>query len=417
VRPERPTETDVLVVGAGPGGSAAAYHLARHGIDVTVVERATFPREKVCGDGLTPRAVVAMERMGVDTRDPGFERVRGLRVHARSATIDLPWPELASWPGYGLVMPRDGFDQLLAERAVKAGAGIFEATDAVAPILENGWVRGAAVRPSDRGSEPTTEIRARFVLAADGAASRFGAPAGVRRDGSRPLGIAARRYYRADYRPGPWFESWLDLWDGDMLLPGYGWLFPVAGGRINLGAGLLNTFRHFEDVSAQQLFSAFARMLPPAWGISEETAEGRVLSGPLPMSLNRVPQAVPGMLVIGDAAGAVNPFNGEGIAYAMETGEIAADLVYEALVKDRPALAMAYPQVLRDRYGRYFFIGRQFARVIGNPAIMGRSTKYLIPRPRVMGFAMRLMANLTDGRDGDLQDKLIYVLERMARPT
>jgi geranylgeranyl reductase family protein len=417
VSPQLPSETDVLVVGAGPGGSAAAYHLARHGVDVTIVEKATFPREKVCGDGLTPRAVVAMERMGVDTSDPRFERVRGLRVHARGDTIDLPWPELASWPAYGLVMPRDRFDQLLVHRAVKAGARLFEATEALAPILDHGWVRGASIRTVEGSSEPATEIRARYVLAADGAASRFAAPAGVRRNGSRPLGIAARRYYRADYDPRPWFESWLDLWDGDMLLPGYGWLFPVAGGRLNLGAGLLNTFRHFEDVSAQQLFSAFARMLPAAWGIAEETAEGRVLSGPLPMSLNRVPQAVPGMLLIGDAAGAVNPFNGEGIAYAMETAEIAADVVHEALVKDRPGLAMAYPQLLRDAYARYFFIGRQFARIIGNPAIMGRSTRYLLPRPRVMAFAMRLMANLTDGKDGDLQDKLIYVLERVARPT
>jgi menaquinone-9 beta-reductase len=417
VRPEPPIETDVLVVGAGPGGSAAAFHLARHGIDVTVVEKATFPREKVCGDGLTPRGVAAIEKMGVDTSDPGFERVVGLRVHARDAIMEVPWPELSTWPSYGLVMPRDGFDQLLAERAVKAGARLVEATEAVAPIVDQGWVRGATVRSVEAASEPATEIRARYVLAADGAASRFGVPAGVRRNGSRPLGIAARRYYRASYNPGPWLESWLDLWDGDMLLPGYGWLFPIAGGRINLGAGLLNTFRHFEDVSAQQLFSVFARMLPAAWGISEETAEGRVLSGPLPMSLNRVPQAVPGMLVIGDAAGAVNPFNGEGIAYAMETGEIAAGLVHEALVKDRPGLAMAYPQALRDAYARYFFIGRQFARLIGNPAIMGRATKYLMPRPRMMAFAMRLMANLTDGKDGDLQDRLIHVLERVARPT
>jgi geranylgeranyl reductase family protein len=417
VSPDPPFETDVLIVGAGPGGSAAAYHLARHGIDVTVVEKATFPREKVCGDGLTPRAVVAVQKMGVDTSDPGFERVVGLRVHTRSAIIDIPWPELSSWPGYGLVMPRDAFDHLLAQHAVKAGARLFEMTEAVAPIVDQGWVRGAAIRSTEAAGEPSTEIRARYVLTADGAASRFGAPAGVRRNVSRPLGIAARRYYRAAHDPRPWFESWLDLWDGDMLLPGYGWLFPVAGGRINLGAGLLNTFRHFEDVSAQQLFSSFARMLPPEWEISEETAEGRVLSGPLPMSFNRVPQAVPGMLVIGDAAGAVNPFNGEGIAYAMETGEIAADLVHEALVKDRPGLAMAYPQALRDAYGRYFFVGRQFARIIGNPAIMGRLTKFMLPRPRVMAFAMRLMANLTDGRDGDLQDKLIYVLERVARPT
>ena len=412
---DRTIETDVLIVGAGPGGSAAAYHLARHGIDVTVVEKASFPREKVCGDGLTPRGVKAMLRLGIDPDDPSFEKVLGLRVYSRTATIELPWPELETFPSYGLVMPREGFDHLLAQQAMRAGARLLEATEALEPILEDGWVRGARVRPSGAKDDPVTEIHARFVLAADGAASRFAKPAGVTRVDSRPLGIAARRYYRVSRHPGPWFESWLDLWDGDMLLPGYGWLFPVAGGRINLGAGLLNTFKNFKDVSAQQLFGAFARMLPPEWGISEETAEGRVLSGPLPMSFNRSPQAVPGMLLLGDAAGAVNPFNGEGIAYAMETAEIAADLVHESLVKDRPGLAMMYPQVLRDTYSRYFFIGRQFAKVIGNPAVMGRATRLFLPNQRIMGLALRVMGNLTDGKDGDAQDKLFYLVQRLAR--
>jgi geranylgeranyl reductase family protein len=408
-------ETDVLVIGGGPGGAAAGYHLARQGIDVTVVDKASFPREKVCGDGLTPRSVAALLRMGVDTDAPGFERVKGLRVHARHTTIELPWPELSSWPGYGLVMPRAEFDTILIERARKAGARVMERTEAVAPIIEGAWVTGAMVRPADdREAEPDV-IGARFVLAADGAASRFAQPAGVRRDDTRPMGIAARRYYRTDYHPGPWFESWLDLWEGDLLLPGYGWLFPVAGGRINLGAGLLNTFKDFKQISAQRLFDAFASMMPSEWAIDESSAEGRVLSGPLPMSLNRIPQAVPGMLLLGDAAGAVNPFNGEGIAYAMETAEIASELVDEALVKDRPGIAMMYPTVLRERYGDYFTIGRGFAKIIGRPAIMGKATKHLLPNPRVMGFAMRLMANLTDGKDGDAQDRLFAVLERIAR--
>jgi geranylgeranyl reductase family protein len=408
-------ETDVLVVGAGPGGSAAAYHLARHGIAVTIVERARFPREKVCGDGLTPRGVAAMLRMGIDPDEPGFERVGGLRVHSRRDTIELPFPELSSWPDYGVVRTRHDFDALLAERAVKAGARLMEATDAVEPILEEGWVSGALVRPAgERDGDPTT-IRSRFVIAADGAASRFAAPVGVARDDTRPLGIAARRYYRTDYHPGPWLESWLDLWEGDLLLPGYGWLFPVAGGTINLGAGLLNTFKNFKDVSAQRLFDAFAAMLPPSYGVSEATAEGRLLSGPLPMSFNRTPQALPGLLLVGDAAGAVNPMNGEGIAYAMETAEIAAELIHESLVSRRPGIAMMYPTELRQRYGRYFTIGRGFARAIGNPAVMGLATRWMLPRPTVMSFALRVMGNISDGREGDAQDRLFYLLQRLAR--
>jgi geranylgeranyl reductase family protein len=408
-------ETDVLVVGAGPGGAATAYHLARHGIDVTVVERSRFPREKVCGDGLTPRGVAAMRRMGIDPDEPGFERVRGLRVHSRRDTIELPFPELSSWPDFGVVRTRHDFDALLAERAVKAGARLMEATEAVAPIVDEGWVSGSTIRPAGARDGEPSDIRSRFVVACDGAASRFAAPAGVVRDDTRPLGIAARRYYRTDYHPGPWLESWLDLWEGDLLLPGYGWLFPVAGGTINLGAGLLNTFRDFKAVSAQRLFDAFASMLPPSFGITEEAAEGRLLSGPLPMSFNRTPQAVPGMLLVGDAAGAVNPMNGEGIAYAMETAEIAAELIHEALVTRRPGLAMMYPAELRRRYGRYFTIGRGFARAIGDPTVMGLATKWMLPRPTVMNFALRVMGNISDGRDGDAQDRLFYLLQRLAR--
>ena len=411
----QPVETDVLVVGGGPGGAAAAYYLARQGLDVTVVDKSSFPREKVCGDGLTPRSVAALLHMGIDTDDPRFERVKGLRVYSRRDVIELPWPELSSWPDYGLVMPRDEFDHLLIQRALKAGARLQERTEAVEPTLRGGWVTGARVRPAQEKDAEPTEIRARFTIAADGAASRFARTTGVRRDESRPLGIAARRYYRTAYHPGPWFESWLDLWEGDLLLPGYGWLFPVAGGRINLGAGLLNTFKGFKQISAQRLFDAFAAMLPDRWEISAEAAEGKLLSGPLPMGLNRVPLVVPGMMLIGDAAGAVNPFNGEGIAYAMETGEVAADLVHESLVKDRPGIAMMYPAVLRERYGDYFRIGRGFAKIIGRPAIMGRATRYLLPNQRVMGFAMRLMANLTDGPGGDRQDRLFHLMERIAR--
>jgi geranylgeranyl reductase family protein len=414
VSPERAYDTDVLVVGGGPGGAAAAYHLARHGIDVTVVDKASFPREKVCGDGLTPRAVRSMIRMGIDTDDPRFERVHGLRVYSRHTTIELPWPELTDWPAYALVMTREDFDHLLLERAQKAGARVLERTEAVAPIVEDGWVRGATTRAVDAGDADAKPFRARYTIAADGAASRFAKPLGVARDDSRPLGIAARRYYRTEYHPGPWFESWLDLWEGDLLLPGYGWLFPVAGGRVNLGAGLLNTFKNFKEVSAQRLFDAFASMLPTEWNIDEEHADGRVLSGPLPMSFNRNPPAVPGLLLIGDAVGAVNPFNGEGIAYAMETAEMAAELVHEAVVHDRPALTMMYPQALKDRYADYFVVGRGFAKIIGRPAIMGTATRLLLPNRRVMTFALRVMGNLTDGRDGDAQDKLFHVLTRVA---
>ena len=407
---------DVLVIGAGPGGSTAAFFLARHGVDVALVEKASFPRDKVCGDGLTPRVVKILAEMGIDTDDPGFIHVEGLRIYGRDASLQLPWPVLADWPGLGLVRTRLDFDHLLAQTAQKAGAHLWERTEAVGPLRDDGWVGGARLRElgaDDEKDGPVNEVRARYVIAADGASSRFAGGAGVRRDPTRPLGIAARRYYRINRPQEPWLESWLDLWDGEKLIPGYGWLFPVPDGTVNVGAGLLNTFTRFKDISAQQLFDAFARMLGD-WGVSEETAEGKVMSGPLPMGMNRQPLAVPGMLVVGDAAGMVNPFNGEGISYAMESGKLAAELIYEALVNDRPGLAQVYPTELRRRYGRYFFVGRNFAKAIGRPKIMRSLTKFGLPREGLMRFAMRVMANLTDGPTGDMQDRLFDALLRLA---
>ncbi|MGZ4153814.1 MAG: geranylgeranyl reductase family protein [Actinomycetota bacterium] len=405
---------DALVVGAGPGGSTTAFYLARAGLDVMLVERSAFPREKVCGDGLTPRAVKALTRMGVDVEAPGFERHAGLRIYSRKVTLELPWPTLRSFPGYGLMRTRAEFDELLARRAEKAGAVLRERTEAVAPIVEGGWVTGATLRSADEPDAQPAEVRARFVIASDGASSRFAGQAGVRRDPHRPLGIAARRYYRTSRQAGPWLEVWMDLWEGDAILPGYGWVFPLGDGTVNVGAGLLNTFKNFKDVSAQRLFDAFVRMLPPTFGIDEGSADGRLLSGPLPMGFNRTPSAVPGLLLVGDAAGLVNPFNGEGIAYAMESGELAAELVHDALVKDRPGLAQMYPAMLRERYGRYYTLGRVFVKAIGDPRVMRILTDYGLQVGPLMRFLVRLMGNLTDGKDGDPQDRLMYALERLA---
>jgi geranylgeranyl reductase family protein len=404
-------ETDVLVVGGGPAGAAGAYHLARHGVDVLCVDKARFPREKVCGDGLTPRGVKAIQDMGVDPTEPGFVRIEGLRVHGPNVKLNLPWPKLSSFPDYGVVRTRHDLDHLLLQRAVKAGATVWEGTEALDPLVDGGWVVGAVVRRE--GEEPQA-VRARYVLAADGAASRFASKAGVRRDAQRPLGVAARRYYRSPREQGAWFESWFDLWENGVILPGYGWIFPVGDGILNIGAGLLNTTSYFKEISPRQMLDVFVRRLPEDWEITEESAAGPVLSGPLPMGMNRRPLAMAGLLLLGDAGGVVNPFTGEGIAYAVESAEVAAELIHEALASNRPALAHAYPIELKRRYGRYFSVGRLFARAIGVPAIMRYSVLHGFPRERLMRFALRMLANLTDGREGDIDDRVMDWIVRIA---
>jgi geranylgeranyl reductase family protein len=409
-------DTQVLVVGGGPAGSCAAYHLAAEGVDVTFVDKAVFPREKVCGDGLTPRGVRALQHMEIDPTESGFVQVSGLRAHGVNGQVDTyRWPALRDWPDYGVVRTRFEFDNLLAEQAVKAGATFLQGTEALAPIIEGGWVTGVSLK--DEGGT-TREVRANYVLAADGASSRFASKVGVRRNPSRPVAVAARRYYRVDRPQEPVLEAFLNLADPadpqGGLLASYGWIFPLGDGLLNVGAGVLNTYQGFKEISAKKVMDVFLGQIPAEMGVTEENAVGPLLSGPIPMGINRAPVAVPGLLVVGDAAGVTNPFNGEGIAYAMETGQLAAELVADAVGRNRPAVAQMYPTMLRERYGRYFFVGNNWVRMIGKPRFMRFAVRHGFSRRPLMEFALRVMANLTDGKDGDLQDRLMHAMFSLA---
>jgi menaquinone-9 beta-reductase len=402
---------DVLVVGAGPGGSATSYHLARQGLDVILVDKARFPREKVCGDGLTPYGVRAIQRMGLDPMDPGFTQVYSMRTYGGGVVLELPWPTTRTFPDLGVVRTRYEFDHLLAVQAETAGVRFLQGVEATRPLMDDGWVAGAELREDGR----SWNVAARFVVAADGASGRFAAQAGVVRDQSRPLGIAARRYYRIPRRQDPVIESFLTMRDERFggVLPGYGWIFPLGDGLVNVGAGLLNTYTRFKEMSARKVLDIFVAGLPPEWGVNEDNAVAPALSGPIPMGINRRPIAVPGMLVVGDAAGVTNPWNGEGIGYAMESGELAAELLSDAIALDRPAVAQMYPILMRERYGRYFAVGNRWVGLLGHPGFMRFAVKHAFPRKRLMAFALRVMANITDGKDGDAQDRLIHALGSM----
>src|SRR3954452_14852949 len=151
-------QADVIVVGAGPAGTSAAYHLAHAGVDVLLLERSAFPRDKICGDGLTPRAVKQLIAMGVDLDAPGWARNKGLRIVGAGHRLELPWPELTSYPPYGLVRTRMDFDEILARHAQKAGARLVERTAVTGPVTDERTGRVVGVRArqvDDRGRRTT----------------------------------------------------------------------------------------------------------------------------------------------------------------------------------------------------------------------------------------------------------------------
>jgi geranylgeranyl reductase family protein len=410
-------DADVIVVGAGPGGSATAYHLAQAGLDVLVLEKAAFPREKVCGDGLTPRAVKSLIAMGVDLDAPGWARNEGLRIVGGGCRLELRWPELATYPDFGLVRTRTDFDEILARTAQKAGARLQELTEVTGPVLDaHGYIRGVTARrvpedPRDRHASDEMTYRARLVIAADGVSGRLPLAMGIAKRDDRPMGVAVRRYYNVPARTNDdYLESHLELWQGDTLLPGYGWIFGVGDGTVNVGLGLLNTSEAFRSTD----YRALLRSWLDGTEFTEENAVGKVMGGALPMGFNRQPHYARGLMLVGDAGGMVNPFNGEGIAYAMETGELAADVAAQALRRDEEAPLRRYNDELKARYGGYYTLGRVFVSAIGNPQVMKYATRYGLPRPTLMRFTLKLLANLTDPRGGDAMDRVINAMSRLA---
>jgi len=420
-------QADVIVVGAGPAGASTAYHLANAGLDVLVLEKASFPRDKICGDGLTPRAVRQLVSMGLDLDAPGWQRNKGLRIVGAGHRIELPWPDLATFPAYGMVRTRSDLDELLARHAEKAGARLMERTAVTGPVIDErtGRVTGVSAKPVDDSGRKVGDVEtysAPVVVACDGVSARLATSLGVVRRENRPMGVAVRAYYETPRHDDEWMESWLELWDGEPnrsnLLPGYGWIFGVGDGTANVGLGILNTSSAFQNVDYKDVLRRWLAHTPEGWGFRDENLVGRIGSAALPMGFNRKPHYTRGVLLVGDSGGMVNPFNGEGIDYALEAGHMAADTIVQALARPegagRERVLEGYAAALDAAYGGYFTLGRVFAKMIGNPTFMKQATKYGLPRTALMRFTLKLMANLTDPRDGDVSDRVINALSRVA---
>jgi geranylgeranyl reductase family protein len=387
-------DCDVLVIGAGPSGSSCAYWLARAGHDVVLVERKAFPREKTCGDGLTPRSVRQLQDMGLAQELAACHRYEGLRSHGFGRSLELPWPPVPGLPRYGYVVTRKDLDAMVADHAAKAGATLWVHTEAAEPIMEGQALRGARlVAKGDDGR--SGRVKARYVVVADGANSRFGWSIGNQRNRAYPQGMALRGYWSSPRHDEPWIDSWLDLRDqGGNAMPGYGWIFPLGDGRINVGVGLLTTSAKWKGANTTQMLEAFCSFVPESWGISPATCLGPATGGRLPMGLSVGPRSGPTHLVVGDASGMINPFNGEGIAYGYETGRLAAAVLGQALAHNDAGELRLYEQRLQAEYGLYYRVARAFVRAISRPQVMRACTLTGMQSRSLMEWLLRIMSNM-----------------------
>jgi geranylgeranyl reductase family protein len=395
---------DVVVIGGGPSGSSCAYWLADAGWDVAVVEKKHFPRVKTCGDGLTPRAVRQLADMGLEEALAGSHKYGGLRAYGFGQSLEMQWPDHPNFPNYGYTITRHDLDGLVAERAVKAGATLLAGTEVVAPIVDEAASPPASsdalphltgVTIKDKESGTTRPLRARYVVVADGANSRVGRMLGTNRRRDLPLGMALRGYYTSDRHDDLFIESHLDIRDaaGDVV-PGYGWIFPMGDGRVNVGVGLLSTDRRWKGVNTSHLMELFVAQAPESWGLTPETCLGPPTGGKLPMGLSIGPRVGTNVLLAGDAAGSINPFNGEGIAYGYETGRLAASALGHALSGEGAQALQDYDRQLQAAYGPYYKVARAFVRMISNPETMKLCVGIGMHSEFVMSELLRIMANL-----------------------
>lgn len=386
------SHTDLLVVGAGPAGASAAAWAARHGIDVVLADAAVFPRDKACGDGLTPRAIAELDRLGMSPWLDGRVRNWGLRTHGFGQTLYLPWPG-GSFPKYGSAVPRTILDAAIRQTALDSGANPAEGHRAV-EIIRSGQRVTSVVFLVDGQRQ---EISCERLIVADGARSQVSKKLGREWHKDTAYGVAARSYIKSRRSDDPWITSHLELRDGDgQILSGYGWVFPLGDGEVNLGVGTLATDRRPADVNLRTLTQVYADQQREDWELEGPIRAQK--SALLPMGGAVTGVAGRNWMLVGDAAGCVNPLNGEGIDYGLETARLAAELLADGV----PDFTQVWADVLRGHYGQAFSIARRLAGLLTVPHLLPTLGPVGMRSTTLMKVAFRVMANLVTEEDVDV---------------
>lgn len=387
---------DVLVVGAGPSGAAAAAWSATHGADVLLADAAVFPRDKTCGDGLTPRAIHELDRLGLDPWIRSHGTNRGLRANGFGQELLLPWPG-GSLPDYGSAVRRTELDDRIRTSAIKAGARTMEDAKAVDVVRDGEHVSGVVFR---RGDGETTTVRCQHLIVADGVRSPVGRQLGREWHRTTAYGVAGRSYVRSERSDDPWISSHLELrGESGELLSGYGWIFPLADGEVNLGVGTLATAKRPANVALRPLMEFYASERRDEWRLDGPLRAPTSALLPMGGAVSEV--AGPNWALIGDAAGCVNPLNGEGIDYGLETGRLAAEMI-----ADGADLGTGWPATLRRHYGEAFSIARRLAGLITVPRLLPALGPIGMRSQFLMTIALRVMGNLVTDDDRDATARL-----------
>lgn len=382
--------TDVLVVGAGPAGSSAAAWAARAGHDVLLADAAVFPRDKTCGDGLTPRAIHELQLLGLEDWLRAHTVNQGLRAHGFGQTLLLPWPG-GTLPSWGSAVARTELDDHLRTTAIKAGAEAIDGARAVDVRMDGGRV-GAVVFQRDG---ETFEVACDRVVVADGVRSPLGKRLGREWHRDTVYGVAGRSYVTSQMSDDPWISSHLELrGTDDEVLSGYGWIFPLGTGEVNLGVGTLATEKRPANVALRPLMRHYAELRREDFQLEGDLR--MPTSALLPMGGAVSGVAGPNWALIGDAAACVNPLNGEGIDYGLETGRLIAEVI-----GGHRDLSRVWPHMLKQQYGEAFSIARRLAGLVTVPRLLPALGPVGMRSDWLMTLALRWMGNLVTDEDRD----------------